>query len=186
MNGGLSRMTRCRIGDVTVWLPIPGYERTYEVSDMGEVRSRPRPRTRGGTLKTWIGRRGYPVVSLVQNGRQATRVVHGLVALTFLGPRPESQEVRHLNGDPTDARASNLAYGTRGENVRDKRHHGSDHNVNKTHCPQGHPYDESNTYVLPSRPGARYCRECARVRALARYHAKRTPDFDEAWRPDAG
>ncbi len=29
----------------------------------------------------------------------------------------------------------------------------------KTHCPQGHPYDEANTYVLPGR-GYRACRAC--------------------------
>lgn len=33
----------------------------------------------------------------------------------------------------------------------------------KTHCPQGHPYDENNTYILP-RSGSRLCRECRRVR----------------------
>lgn len=37
----------------------------------------------------------------------------------------------------------------------------------KTHCPQGHPYDEANTYV---RPGTvhRKCRTCARDRDLRR------------------
>lgn len=29
----------------------------------------------------------------------------------------------------------------------------------KTHCPQGHPYDEKNTYVMPS-GGTRRCRVC--------------------------
>lgn len=30
----------------------------------------------------------------------------------------------------------------------------------KTHCPQGHPYDEANTYVRPD--GAYSCRACHR------------------------
>ena len=30
----------------------------------------------------------------------------------------------------------------------------------KTHCPQGHPYDEANTYIRPS--GHRICRQCNR------------------------
>lgn len=34
-------------------------------------------------------------------------------------------------------------------------------NRRKTHCPQGHEYTPENTYVLPSRPTARYCRACA-------------------------
>ena len=33
----------------------------------------------------------------------------------------------------------------------------------KTHCPQGHPYDEANTHQ--SRSGRRNCRACARDRA---------------------
>lgn len=37
-------------------------------------------------------------------------------------------------------------------------------NAAKTHCPQGHPYDEENTYVY-DRPGvrARFCRTCVRA-----------------------
>ena len=30
----------------------------------------------------------------------------------------------------------------------------------KTHCPQGHPYDDANTYRNPN--GKRYCRTCGR------------------------
>jgi hypothetical protein len=33
-------------------------------------------------------------------------------------------------------------------------------NSAKTHCPQGHAYDEANTYVNPR--GARVCRTCQR------------------------
>jgi hypothetical protein len=32
-------------------------------------------------------------------------------------------------------------------------------NARKTHCPQGHPYDEANTYHAPN--GSRECRACA-------------------------
>jgi hypothetical protein len=33
----------------------------------------------------------------------------------------------------------------------------------KTHCPQGHPYDEANTYRRPA-TGARHCRACDKAR----------------------
>jgi len=49
------------------------------------------------------------------------------------------------------------------------------HEARKTHCPQGHPYDEANTYL--SNAGRRLCRACNRARALqqqARLAAKRT------------
>lgn len=42
----------------------------------------------------------------------------------------------------------------------------ADHNRRKTRCPQGHPYDNANTYV--SKAGSRMCRHCMRTRARAR------------------
>lgn len=44
-------------------------------------------------------------------------------------------------------------------------------NGNKTHCPQGHPYDEENTYRAPT--GGRMCRKCrnAQKRAYLRRKA---------------
>lgn len=38
------------------------------------------------------------------------------------------------------------------------------------YCPQGHAFDDGNTYV--SKDGRRNCRACARARALRLYHAK--------------
>lgn len=156
------------------WRVVPGYEGLYEVSDAGRIRSTRRRGTAGGLLTHKVTKRGgYLTVSLLRGCEQTTRPVHSVVLEAFVGPRPHGVEIRHLDGDPTNASLANLVYGTRSENGLDKRAHGTDHNVAKTHCPQGHPYDEANTYVLPSRPGARYCRECSRKSALRRYHAKR-------------
>ena len=44
-------------------------------------------------------------------------------------------------------------------------------NAAKTHCPHGHPYDEDNTYRLPSKPSHRYCRACMRASSRARSRA---------------
>lgn len=35
-------------------------------------------------------------------------------------------------------------------------------NSKKTHCPAGHPYTESNTYLVPGRRRSRFCIECRR------------------------
>lgn len=37
-----------------------------------------------------------------------------------------------------------------------------------THCPQGHPYDATNTYVNPT-SGHRSCKDCRRARDARRY-----------------
>lgn len=38
-------------------------------------------------------------------------------------------------------------------------------NTAKTHCPQGHPYDEANTWV--DKTGRRHCRACTQTRSNA-------------------
>lgn len=140
------------------WKSVPGYL-DYEVSNQGEVRSRPRKGTAGGLLKPKVSKTGYLWLHLYNKGQRVERTVHQLVALTFLGPRPDGQEVRHLDGNASNCALSNLAYGTRAENNLDKVRHGTAApNSSKTHCPQGHPYDEANTYRNPK--GRRECRLC--------------------------
>jgi hypothetical protein len=157
------------------WRAVVGYEGHYVVSDSGRVRSLKRRQFDGSPnyLRWGNDVDGYASVDLWRDSKPTRKRIHILVARAFLGPCPLGHEVRHLDGNRKNPRLSNLAYGTRGDNVRDKRVHGTDHNVAKTHCPSGHPYDEVNTYVLPSRPTARYCRACSRASALRRYHAKR-------------
>jgi hypothetical protein len=53
------------------------------------------------------------------------RSLHRLIAEAFHGPCPEGQECRHLNGDRADNRPSNLCWGTRSENMRDRVRHGT-------------------------------------------------------------
>ena len=59
------------------WLPVPGYEGLYEVSDLGQVRSLPRPTKRGirggNVLKHVSSGYGYPVVCIRKNGRGTMR-----------------------------------------------------------------------------------------------------------------
>lgn len=160
------------------WRPVVGYEGLYEVSNLGRVRSLERYVIRHGGLASgrplkihgrirklieqppW----GYPVVSLSKDGVPTKDYVHRLVLGAFVGPCPEGEEVRHLDGNQRNPKLTNLAYGTSSENRLDTIRHGTDHNSRKTHCPQGHPYDLVNTYIMPSRPTARYCRACGVVR----------------------
>lgn len=120
---------------VEIWVPVPGWESRYEVSDLGRVRARARTIPRRGCvlnatipaciLKTTKGGRTlqYPRVMLraTGEGRRVHAYVHHLVALAFYGPRPAGMVVRHLNDDSDDNRAVNLAYGTPEENVQDRQ-----------------------------------------------------------------
>jgi hypothetical protein len=57
-------------------------------------------------------------------GKGNSVLVHILVMLAFVGPRPEGADVAHGDGDPTNNRLSNLRYATRGENNQDMVFHG--------------------------------------------------------------
>lgn len=115
------------------WLPIPGYEGLYEVSNQGRVRSLdrsvPRISRRGnmgvrwyrGKMKTiYADKDGYPTVSLCKGSRQLALRVSRLVLLTFVGPPFTGAEACHKNHVRSDNRPENLHWGTRQENEDEK------------------------------------------------------------------
>jgi hypothetical protein len=173
-----------RTNDGARWLPIAGYEDLYEVSDAGQVWSAPRATTRGGLLRRNPNHLGYLYVTLTRCGVQRRLAVHRLVAAAFLGPCPEGQEVRHLDGNPPNCAAANLVYGTHSENMFDRRGHGTDHNANKTHCPQGHEYIPENTEVrVYAGTPRRFCLACRKIAHRKTYERQREQGLT-AWVPN--
>lgn len=83
---------------------------------------------------------------------------------------PDDREVDHQCHNNSDCRLGDLCPHRRCANFahlelatpleNQRRGHT---NATKTHCPQGHPYDEANTYVYPKRP-MRSCKQCRRER----------------------
>lgn len=173
------------------WAWVPDYEGLYRASDQGDVWSEPRATTRGGILKQATTKaNGYRWVNPSKDGVQRPREVHKIVMEAFVGPCPEGQEVRHLDGNPannrwapgdeaeTVAAGGNLIYGTHGENMQDKHRHGTTWQLNVTHCPQDHEYTPENTVIYKS--GSRACLTCKREKGLAAYYAKKkaeNPDY---------
>lgn len=112
------------------WRSVVGWEGLYEVSDLGRVRSLPRltrSGRRGGRVLTAHTRKdyGYRIVDLSESGRRSSRAIHTLVADAFVPNPPFHPLVRHLNGDPADNRAANLAWGTYAMNTADAQRHGT-------------------------------------------------------------
>jgi hypothetical protein len=93
---------------------------------------------------------------------RAHRVVYELM----VGPIPDGLVLDHLCRNRGCVRPSHCEPVSIGENVR----RGTARNTKVTHCPQGHPYDETNTYIEPS-TGARRCQVC-RLATLRRYREK--------------
>jgi hypothetical protein len=85
---------------------IPGFP-GYEISTYGEVTSH-LGKTPRVIRPHWNGK--HYRVSLRRDGKTYTRSVHSLVALTYLGPRPEGHEVRHLDRDGSYNATTNLVY----------------------------------------------------------------------------
>lgn len=118
-----------------VWKDIPGYEGQYQASTLGNIRSLGRKITQIGNggheftraIKGRLLRPGcskYDAHLRVALGRKTKKyagsyLVHQLVALTFLGPRPEGMDIRHLDGNVQNNAVTNLCYGTRTENILD-------------------------------------------------------------------
>jgi hypothetical protein len=105
--------------------------------------------------------RGYRNIRLCggTGDRSQVRTVHRVVAEAFHGPLPPEMQVRHLDGNRENNAPSNLAYGTRSENMQDQVRHGVHYMAGKTHCKRGHLFDEANTY---RGAGKRDCRTCRR------------------------
>lgn len=108
-------------------IPIPGLP-GYRIDRDANVFSDGAAKWAKHQHKPTLGARGYLRVR-ISPGHQQKRVerkVHQLVALAFIGPRPEGCTlVRHLNGNPLDNRVENLAWGTARDNVLDAIRHGT-------------------------------------------------------------
>ena len=149
------------------WLPVPGYEALYEVSDEGRVRSL----RRGIILRpSYSNSGGYPMVILSYRGKRQGLYVHQLVLLTFAGPGSAGDECRHIDGDPRNCTLDNLAWGSSSANKFDQVTHGTHYEASRTACDAGHEYAEANTYIDPN-TGGRVCRAC-RNRRVQEWNAR--------------
>jgi len=100
------------------WKDIAGYEGSYQVSDLGNIKSLNYKRSgQARNLKPSVDGCGYLRVALCKNGRLRTRKVHRLVAEAFLGDS-SGKEVNHKDGNRTNNNIANLELVTRLENMR--------------------------------------------------------------------
>ena len=118
------------------WRDIPGYEGLYKVSNKGNVISCKRDIPTGSgeerrmitlkekRLKPCLTRGRYKV-NLRKNNKSLLAQVSRIVMWAFVGPQEKGIETRHLNGNPSDDRLENLAYGTKSDNMQDAIKHGT-------------------------------------------------------------
>jgi hypothetical protein len=120
--------------------------------------------TRGGKTK-------YPQIRLTReiDGKTWNReeYVHRLSYEQNRGPIPSGMTVHHLCSNTRCVRPDHLELLSSADNVRRR--------YSPTHCANGHPWDEANTYWWrpPNGTPVRLCRACNRLRWRQRHPRKR-------------
>lgn len=111
-----------------IWKEIPSFEGYYMVSNFGNVKSMERKvaMNKKGDLalkkekilsQAVCNKRGYCRVQLHKMNKSKMRLVHRLVAITFIPNPHKKSEVNHINGIKNDNRVENLEWCTPKENM---------------------------------------------------------------------
>jgi hypothetical protein len=109
------------INSIEDWRVLPGYDGKYMVSNKGEVKSLNYKRTgKEKILSCSKDTHGYPQVTLTKNYKKSSQCVHNLVALCFIGEKPNGEMIDHINRIRDDNRPENLRYVTGSENQRNQ------------------------------------------------------------------
>lgn len=115
-----------------IWADVRGYEEDYQVSTLGNVRSKDLQvwngrgyyTKKGKILSPGIGGTGYRTVSL----RGKTHKIARLVATAFLHPQEGENVVNHIDGDKLNDNLGNLEWTTHSGNTQ----HAYDANLRPT------------------------------------------------------
>lgn len=142
--------------------PVPAFMRLDAFTD----RNGPVPAHRPdlGPCWVWTGSlvNGYGYVRVGKRKVQAYRVNFE----RWVGPIPDGAHLDHLCRVRRCVRPDHCEPCTPAENTRRSPIHNSTLRAARDRCPEGHPFDDANTYVMPD--GARRCRQCQAAQRRAR------------------
>lgn len=105
------------------WKYIKGNREIYEISNLGNVRTKDRVGSRGNSIKghslsQHVNSNGYLRCDMNINGNRKSYLTHRLVATLFI-PNPENKPVvNHKDGNKYNNSVENLEWCTKSENER--------------------------------------------------------------------
>jgi hypothetical protein len=107
-----------------VWKSVPNYEGIYEISNHGNFAVLKKD---GRVLRKLNSATHYLSVSCksLNGGIQKSLYIHRIVALVFIGERPDGMIIRHIDGNRFNNHVDNLSYGTPKQNYEDVVKHKS-------------------------------------------------------------
>jgi len=110
-----------------IFKDVKGYEGLYQVSNLGRVKSLSKKTnvnsngakytSKEKILKNSLNRLGYLSVTLCNNAKRKTMLVHRLIAIHFINNKENKPFINHINGIKNDNRIENLEWCTQKENV---------------------------------------------------------------------
>ena len=100
---------------------------------------------------------------------------HRVSYLLHFGMFDYGLQVQHKCHNPPCVNPHHLKLGTVKDNKKDQMDAGRDPNLNKTHCPLGHPFSGKNLYRTKNKRHCRICRNSAsevrrKTEAYREYH----------------
>lgn len=105
------------------WREIPEFAGYFASAD-GEILSLAKSASKPYILKQQANRWNYRYVFLYRNKEMRKMFVHRAVLMAWVRMPEEWEEGRHLNDNPSENYLENLAWGSRQDNVDDKRKNG--------------------------------------------------------------
>jgi len=95
---------------IEIWKPIKDFD-GYFISNFGRVKN-----SKGKILKYYVQNSGYQVIKLHKNKKGHHKLIHRLVAETFIDNPNNKPEVNHKDGNKQNNKVENLEWVTPSEN----------------------------------------------------------------------